>query len=180
MHSHQILICCCFNKSCGITERNVCLVCCQRYLAFSPPMSKRKEKEREYQNKKKLKSKRKEHRRFLPRLCEVTALLSLWYQEPIKFDELLMVLKNKDIRTDNQFLGQLQINHRLLKHRENHLRHFWSIWKHSVVGCPTVLRRDERSQRVFLERRGVATRTNNPPPPGGGGGCRFDPCTLLK
>ena len=81
-----------------------------------------------------------------------------------------LMLKNKDIRTDNQFLGQLQINHRLLKHRENHLRHFWSIWKHSVVGCPTVLRRDERSQRVFLKRRGVATRTNNPPPPGGGEG----------
>ena len=38
-------------------------------------------KERERENKKKLKSKRKEdwvHRPFLPILCEVTALMSLW------------------------------------------------------------------------------------------------------
>lgn len=36
----------------------------------------------------------------------------------------------------------------LLKYRENNLRHFWRISKHSVVECPTVLRRDEGSQRA--------------------------------
>ena len=25
---------------------------------------------------------------------------------------------------------------RFLKHRENHLRHFWRIWKHLVIGSP--------------------------------------------
>ena len=26
---------------------------------------------------------------------------------------------------------------RLLKHRENHLRHFWRLWNYQVVGCPS-------------------------------------------
>ena len=28
---------------------------------------------------------------------------------------------------------------RLLKHNENHLIHFWRIWKHLVVGCPCII-----------------------------------------
>ena len=28
---------------------------------------------------------------------------------------------------------------RLLKHNENHLIHFWRIWKHSVVGCSCII-----------------------------------------
>ena len=41
---------------------------------------------------------------------------------------------------------------RPLKHRENHLRYFWRIWKHSVVGCPCLFLCDPAKKRVLPSR----------------------------